>query len=442
LFYNDVTMKSLSFSVQAILMKSLLSLGICISALSQSQTPKVSVGENILIPLRQTYHYPFESHWVSDPANANHIVGTVLTNCPDTVRNCLNTFLSSNDGGKTWTTSSTPAGADPWCAIDTKGNISISYIYGGNYVLGTRASSDQGKTWSNELVIGSGYDHDLLLTDDSGGPFAGSTYLIATQSLRPDDRDPFILVARSSDGGKTFENRNHFFPFRNVDLNAKSSVILSDGTLAMPIVVRGQFVEGTTAVTPMEHQNWLVTSTDGGKNFSSPKFIASATGRGHHVLVTSKLKDRKDQLYYVFCGPQQKGIYCTVSRNKGESWSQPLRIDDGRDALYNIVGAVTVNQNNGNIGVLYNDRRDLSTGKCYDLYFAISTDGGNSFSQPVKVNSQNSCPDEKQGWFVRAWPQGGDYCGLVAKPDGSFMAIWSDARSGSFKLYQAVLSLK
>lgn len=419
----------------------LLSLTVVIRSYSQD-FKKIVIGENERIRLPKEYVYTFENHLAVNPKNPDHLVGTILTTCPDTVKNCLNTLIVSKDGGKTWQSSSTPAGADPWCAVLADGSIVISYIYGGNYILGLKSFTDNGQSWSSELLFGSGYDHDLLLVDDSSGPFSGSVYLLATQSLRPDDPDPFLLISRSSNG-KTFEHRNYFYPLKNVDLNAKSPVIFSDGVLAIPFAVRGQYLQGENKPVPFDQStNWLVTSDDGGETFSQPKFITSVTGRGHHVLAVNKSKKWANKLYFISNGPQQKGIYCTMSDDRGESWTKSKRIDKNSSNLYNIVGAVAINQVDGSIGVIYMEREDEGTEQCYNVYFTVSIDGGSTFTEPKKVNSQRSCPDKKQGWFVGAWPQGGDYCSLVARPNGDFLAMWSDSRSGFFKLYKAEISFK
>jgi len=38
-----------------------------------------------------------------------------------------------------------------------------------------------------------------------------------------------------------------------------------------------------------------------------------------------------------------------------------------------------------------------------------------------------------------AWPHGGDYVGLAADGDGVFHPVWTDTRSGKFRVYTAAV---
>ena len=408
---------------------------------------RIVIGENTRIRFSKDYNYAFENTVIADPSNPQHLIGSVLTMCPDTVRNCLNTLIESSDGGKTWSSEDIPWGANPWCAINSSGDISVSYIYGLNYTLGIKSSkknSSGKRQWTSELILGSGYDHNMLLMDHSNGRFKDNLYLISTQSLRADDHDPFVLIATSQNGGTTFDHRTYYHPFRNVDLNAKAPIILGDGTLAIPILLRGQYLEGENKATPLHSfTNWLVTSSDGGQTFSVPKLISSNSGDGYHTLVINRSVKWKNRLYYIFNGSGQKGILVTHSDDQGQSWTKALKVDAvNSKSQEDIVAAAAVNETNGVVGLLYLSREDQQTRECYNLYFTASTDGGVTFVDPVKVNSQSSCPDKSKGWFMNAWPQGGDYCSLVAKADGSFLAIWADARTAAFKLYQSTITIK
>src|SRR5687767_6440285 len=62
---------------------------------------KIIIGENERIKLPKDYVYTFENQLAVNPKNSDHMVGTVLTTCPDTVKNCLNTLIITKDGGKT-----------------------------------------------------------------------------------------------------------------------------------------------------------------------------------------------------------------------------------------------------------------------------------------------------------------------------------------------------
>jgi hypothetical protein len=101
----------------------------------------------------------------------------------------------------------------------------------------------------------------------------------------------------------------------------------------------------------------------------------------------------------------------------------------------------------GVLGLTWYDARHDPAGKCFRLYFTASLDGGKSFLPNASVSDAPSCPDTPANGLslspdggltmVRRFKEGGDYHGLVALPDGSFHAIWSDSRSGSYQLWSA-----
>jgi hypothetical protein len=63
----------------------------------------------------------------------------------------------------------------------------------------------------------------------------------------------------------------------------------------------------------------------------------------------------------------------------------------------------------------------------WDLYFAASVDGGESFAAPVPLLEQPYRTDTK---VTPRWPYGTDYISLATPPDGSFHLLWIDSREG------------
>jgi hypothetical protein len=48
---------------------------------------------------------------------------------------------------------------------------------------------------------------------------------------------------------------------------------------------------------------------------------------------------------------------------------------------------------NGVVGVIWQDRLEDTAGNCQFLYFTYSKDGEQSFSKPIKISSEKSCPE-------------------------------------------------
>lgn len=69
--------------------------------------------------------------------------------------------------------------------------------------------------------------------------------------------------------------------------------------------------------------------------------------------------------------------------------------------------------------------------------------GGETFMPDVKISSQRSCPASPQNLATAyRFPAGGEYIGMAATPDGSFMILWSDNRTGTYQLRMSTVRLR
>lgn len=388
-----------------------------------------------------------ECFLTTNPTNRDHLLAAVLSANPNDENDYSTVALVSFDGGKNWkhTTMPMKRAADPWVAILPNGGAVLGEIgLGDTFKQAVYYSADGGVTWGAGFSFGEGHDHDMFLFDDSQSRFAGVLYLLTTRQAKSGGKPGFheLFLARSIDNGKNFSDVTTFSVFPNLHFNAKTPIVFSDGRLAIPVVTLGDSIAGHADVNRWEPtQSWLVTSSDGGKTFSQPLFITNLAGRRHNGLAVNRFSKWKDHLYYVFPGVRRNGLYFLTSADNGVRWSLPRRIDKNTGAAaFTDLGAVAVNSN-GAIGILWIDRIADPARKCQFTYFTVSLDGGETFLEPVRVSTAPSCPEAKNGWVGQAWPQGGDYCGLIARPDGSFMAMWSDARNGTFQLYRSEIRL-
>ena len=117
---------------------------------------------------------------------------------------------------------------------------------------------------------------------------------------------------------------------------------------------------------------------------------------------------------------------------RGERWPCLLRnLSGSRDGI---------------LGVAWVQHEKYETDPhCYRTYFAASVNGGETFTPPQVVSDMVSCPDKtknKEGYFTVGRMRGGDYIGLAAAADGSFHAVWVDARNGAFQVYTARIQVR
>lgn len=115
-----------------------------------------------------------------------------------------------------------------------------------------------------------------------------------------------------------------------------------------------------------------------------------------------------------------------------------VRVDDTEGSYNAVIHAIAVNKE-GVIGVMWLAREE-SAEPCSRLRFSVSTDGGRSFRESVKVSDIASCPGRSPrnaAAHAHRPLGGGDYNGLAAAADGSFHVVWADARSGIYQLHHA-----
>jgi hypothetical protein len=151
--------------------------------------------------------------------------------------------------------------------------------------------------------------------------------------------------------------------------------------------------------------------------------------------------DGKDRLFWLCIADKFNGVLVQRSDDRGESWSEPLRLNHSQTAR-SFTPSITVNKD-GVIGVSWYEIHDKS---CFDVYFTASLDSGKTFLPEVRVSSATSCPDTPQnkGAFDpgTTFGAGGDYSGLAATSDGIFHLVWSDARTGIYRLRTTSVAVK
>ena len=260
----------------------------------------------------------------------------------------------------------------------------------------------------------------------------------------------------SEDGGHSFQTGTRIQP-DDLGHQAMNPLPLADGSLMLPYL---DFPNGE------QHRLnfcrlYTARSEDNGKTFGVvPRFVADIArpypGGAYFATDVSRGKFRGN-IYGTWeegdCGPRmvrrgdqlireesgnRREVVVTRSTDNGRNWSVPkvLRAE-GRGAAHFATLAVS---QEGVLGVLWiQDERYESDARCYRVWFAASVDGGENFSLPTTVSDKVSCSDPKLNPepYFKTRVKGGDYIGLAAAADGSFHAVWIDARDGAFRLYAA-----
>lgn len=268
------------------------------------------------------------------------------------------------------------------------------------------SSQDGGRSWSGPVPV---IDHinsvtpfedkPYVVTDNvPGSPYLKNVYLAWTRFDEYGSRDPgchsHIFFSRSSNGGQSFD-----MPIRISDTTG--DCVDDDNTLEGAIAAAG--LKGEVYVIWSGPQGLVLDkSTDGGITFGRDKVIAPHPGgwdisiaglnRSNGMPVTKV--DYSNSPYrgtlYVNWVDNRNGdhdVFVMSSRDGGETWSQPVRVNDdltgnGKDQFLTWMAVDPVD---GAINVVFYDRRNQE-GTNTTVTLARSVDGGKTFvNHPIDL---------------------------------------------------------
>lgn len=422
------------------------------NAITPEQLPMIHLGALLENTLVNPVGSAAESAVSISPVNPDVVVAGLNGSGQD--------MYWSTDAGNTWTESTPLFGStccDPAMAWSSDGSLAYAVALGGNDVWFYR-SSDNGQTWTD------------LETDTPGDPrreLAGPTSALDDKEYIHVDNHPdspfqdriyitwhqsnVLQFAMSNDDGNTFST---------ISFNGEPLGIGSDITTDRNGVVYHFWPATQTREIRMNR------STDGGVSFS-PSTLVSATNAGFDFPLPSI--EVRNAFVYVAAdvdntgGPFDGRIYAawtdtTAPDNNSNAQANHARIvvahsTDGGTTWQQTIPHETADEltvdrwhqwlkvgPDGTVHVAYYDTRQFPDRSGVDFYYSMSTDGGVSFSAPVRLTNESS--PNASGNF-----EFGDYNGLDISSDGNGIAIFSDNRpedggSPSIDVYVAPLPVE
>jgi hypothetical protein len=220
----------------------------------------------------------------------------------------------------------------------------------------------------------------------------------------------------------------------------------------------------------------VITSDDGGDSFGparyAPTQLITITGGGAgryranaafgniRSAVDASSSPYRNRVYFV-APDYDRSIDRYVVRvwytaDFGKTWGDVVASDATHGDVAN--PAIAVNRD-GVVAVTWNDRRDDPDGKCWQLYAAISIDGGEHFRPAQRLSRQRTCTNDARNWETfgtgfnsdqrgqylahiqtgatvpARFPNGGDTQGLIADGTGVFHAAWISGETGVMQLW-------
>jgi hypothetical protein len=402
-----------------------------------------------------------EPHLAIDPSNPDRLLAAVIV--PSTMTGPLQEQLraarcaafASRDGGRSWTRRDFPYEqcGDPQVAVLPDGQAIVAMLARYPGVRPDRSdwlivfhSSDAGWTWdATPALLGTSHDHDAVAVDMSTTNRRGWIYITTHHTVRDGDGRSrrLVYVARSRDGGKTFDEPITTYP-NNLANIAEMPVVLGDGTVVASFVDASAPAPENRDYGFERRRAWIVRSGDGATTLSPALFVTDACGPPPGFQLSALAADTsagrfRDRLYFA-CRQRAGGpVVVTASADRGDTWTPPVAVGpSGIDAAARRVPTLAIN-GDGVLGALVVERRAASGDRCLEVTFAASTDGGKSFTAP-QIVSTSSCGDTaNDALAMRQFPTYGDYFGLVPLPDGRFRAMWPEMRDGRAVLLTTVI---
>ncbi|MCS6918025.1 MAG: sialidase family protein [Chitinophagales bacterium] len=380
--------------------------------------------------------------WIN-PKNTQHLVAGAN----------LNNVYVSFDGGLTWQqstlTSSYGVWGDPCLITDTAGHFYFFHLSNppnGNWIdrIVCQKSTDGGLTWTNGTYMGlngaRAQDKEWAVVD----PATNAIYVTWTQfddygSSNPNDSS-VILFSRSLDGGLTWS------PAVRINKVA-GNCIDSDDTAEGAVPAVGPNGEIYVAwsnrdtiyfdrsldggITWMEH-DLVISEQPGGWDYKIPGIYrcnglpvtkCDLSGGPYHGTIYVNWTDQRN-------GIHDTDVFLSKSTDGGLTWSAPVRVNDDTTQRHQFFSWMDIDQVTGHIYIVFYDRREHSNQNT-DVYLAVSTDGGETFTNQ-KISNSPFNPSASVFF--------GDYTNISAQ-NGTVAAIWTRMDGLSTSIWAAVLNL-
>ena len=368
----------------------------------------------------------------------------------------MNTFYTT-DGGATWTLVALGNAQDgltstfrfdPTVAFDDDGRLYVGYgvkvATPDRRAVVVATSTDGGQTYSQFTVISTtndigglpGNDKWHLATGpDPVTPAQQNVYIAWTQNVTESGTDQRIVVSRSTDGGTTFS----------------APLIINDASIA-GTSAGNLFADPAVGPNGEVYVSWsslnanltrVDRSLDGGLTWGTDSQVTAVNvpfalsippqpDRGISpgpTLDTDRSGGPNDgRLYITYTdraasGGADTNIFVRSSTNGGATWSAPIRVNDDTGTSSQFLPWLDVDQVTGTVGVVWYDARNDASNKKVQTFMAASFDGGASFQANIQVadgQSDNSVDNASRygGNFL-------EYIG-IAMVDCAASMVWAD----------------
>ncbi|GJQ61777.1 MAG: hypothetical protein SCALA702_08300 [Melioribacteraceae bacterium] len=360
-------------------------------------------------------------------------------------------FFLSTDGGDSWNyqelTSSLGVWGDPSLVFDTEGNLYFGHL--SNPISGywidrivVQRSTNNGISWNDGAGVGYTYprnqDKEWLAVDHSNSQFRNNIYMFWTEfdnyGSSSNSDSSRILFSKSTDKGLVWSN-----PVRISDVGG--NCIDEDHTVEGAVPAVGPNGEIYTAWSgPLGIM--FDRSFDGGETFGNDIFVTDQPGGwAFNIPSVSRCNgfpitacDISDSPFrgnvYILWSDQRNGttdtdIFFTKSTDHGDTWSEKIRVNDDNSGRHQFFPWMCVDSTTGAIYSVFYDRRN-TTGSGTDVYMAKSTDGGETFENfKISESTFNTTSSVFFGDYINIAAHNRVVRPLWTRMDGFDLSVWT-----------------
>ncbi len=409
----------------------------------------------LLISSEQYAQYP--NVMINNPSNTDPEEVSIAINPsnPDYLAAGANIdyIYYSADGGYNWSqqtmSSSLGVWGDPCLVYDGSGNLYYGHLSIASYWIDRiviQRSTDQGSTFNDGAGIGFNnpkqQDKEWIGVDMTGSPYHGNVYVTWTEFDSYGSSDPSdssrIRFSRSTDQGLTWS------PAVTIS-DVSGDCIDSDNTDegAVPCVgPEGQIYVSWAGPLGLMFDK----STNGGTTWGNDVFVSDIPGgwdfavsgiyRANGLPITACDTGSSSPYngnIYINWSDQRNGtdntdIFFVKSTDGGNTWTSPLKVNDDNTTRHQFFTWMTIDQTTGFIYCCFYDRRN-TTGAATDVFVARSTDGGDSFEN-FKVSESSFTPTS--GIFF------GDYTNIAAY-NRMVYPMWMRLNNSTLSVWTAII---
>jgi len=390
--------------------------------------------------------YQGEIQLVVNPSNPSEMVAAANT-WDDINGTCgdygMQAVFYTADGGATWGYSCPPDapdfqsagvanapncsslgggtfGSDPALHYDASGNVFLEYMllcYNGNYYYSVvvAKSSTGGATWTPWGVVVNSYSNGSLedknfyaIDNNAGSPYLGRHYTCW-------DRSNNEKSAYSTNGGQTWHEVD--LPTSSGGCSGKGLTARYDLGCEFAIDANGTvhvvFDTITCGARNCTCESMYHTqSTNGGLSWSTPNLVRTFNLAGFStdscpdaqndrcigpfgsVDIDNSGGPRDGTLYATFTdhtggGASTADVWMSKSTNGGSTWSAPVKMNDDATSNTQFHPFLVVDQTNGDVVAAWHDARNDPGNDAVDFYLARSTNGS-SFEPNVQLSAPSS----------------------------------------------------